>query len=214
MDVYITLTSIHVVFTIAALLSGLISIVANPKGGTLHKNFGRFYFYFYFGVILTALAMLTIKFTFFFLGLTVFGAYLIASGNYYSKQNEKTDQRNWWLLSIRFLTIIVYILDLSRVISNIENYEYGWAIVHFVFAALAISVFVFELTFKRNRILLHATAMLFSYIPLINGIFARFSPKEYVWFFWIIGYIIFIPLIILWFKASKKMQPVLKLKTK
>lgn len=214
MDLYITLTNIHVFFTIAALLSGLISIVANPKGGTLHKKNGRFYFYFYLGVILTALAMLTIKFNFFFLGLTVFGAYLIASGNYYSKQNEKINQRNWWLLSILVLTIIVYILDLSLIISSIENYEYGWVIVHFTFAALAISVFVFELTVKRDRIFLHATTMLLSYIPLINGVLARFSPKEYVWFCWIIGYIIFIPLIILWFKNSKKMHPLLKLKTK
>jgi hypothetical protein len=212
MNVYKILTNIHIVFTIAALLSGLISIVANPKGGAIHKKFGRLYYYFYLVVIFTALAMLTIKFKFFFLGLTVFGAYLIASGNYYSKQNEKIEKRNWWLLSLGVFTIIVYILDISLVISNIENYEYGWIIVHFTFAALAISVFIFELNFKRNRILLHATTMLLTYIPLINGLLARFSPNEYVWFFWIIGYIIFIPFIILWFKKSKQMQELLKLK--
>ena len=212
METYRILIIIHVAFTIAALVSGLISIVANPKGGSLHRKSGRLYFYFYIGVVMTALIMLTIKFKMFFLGLTIFNSYLIFAGKYYSNKKENIIIINWLLLSVLVLTIIVYIFDIIFVISNIEHYDFGWIIVHCTYAILAISVFIFELTIERNRFLLHATTMLLSYITLIDGILARFSPTGYVWIFWIAGYIFFIPLIILWFKKSKKLRPLLNLK--
>ncbi|MDC0230475.1 hypothetical protein OAK19_00780 [Aureispira] len=210
MDTYKILTIIHIIFALSAFVSGLVSIVVNPKGGSLHRKSGRFYFYFYVGVIFTALVMLTIKFKIFFLALTLFNAYLIISGIYYSKKNEKIIGKNWWLLSFLILVILVFMSDVSLVISNIEYYEYGWIIVSFSYAILAVSVFIFELTVKRNRFLLHAVTMLLSYITLINGILAQLSPIGNVWIFWIAGYIIFIPLMILWFKKSKKLQLLLK----
>lgn len=52
MNIYEIITITHVIFTLTALLSGLIAIVVNPKGGEVHKKSGRYYFYFYIGVIL------------------------------------------------------------------------------------------------------------------------------------------------------------------
>jgi len=190
MNTYKILTIIHIIFALTAFVSGLVSIFVNPKGGSLHRKSGRFYFYFYVGVIFTA--------------------YLIISGIYYSKKNEKIIGKNWWLLSFLILVILVFMTDVSLVISNIEYYEYGWIIVSFSYAILAVSVFIFQLTVKRNRFLLHAATMLLSYITLINGILAQLSPIGNVWIFWIAGYIIFIPLMILWFKKSKKLQLLLK----
>ena len=210
MDTYKLLTIIHITFALAAFVSGIAPIVFNPKGGALHQKSGQFYFYFYLGVILTALGMLTIKFKIFFLALTLFNAYLVISGFYYAKKNERIIRKNWWLLSFLIFTTLVFMSDVSLVISNIESYEYGWVIVSFSYAILALSVFIFELAVKRNRFLLHAVTMLLSYITLINAILAQLSPIGNVWQFWIAGYIIFIPLTILWFKKSKKLSSLLK----
>ncbi len=212
MDNYKILIILHIVFALSALLCGLVAIVINPKGGALHRKTGRFYFYFYVGVVLTALVMLTIKFKIFFLALTLFNAYLIMSGYYYSKKKEKTIGKNGWLLSLLIVAILAFFADVILVVYNIEFYTYGWIIVSFFYASLAVSVFIFELTIKRNRILLHAVTMLLSYITLFDGVLARFSPKEYVWIFWIAGYIVFIPLMFIWFKKSKKLQLLLKTK--
>ncbi|WP_296623209.1 hypothetical protein [Marivirga sp.] len=207
METYKIMTICHVVFTIAAFVSGLVAIIVEPKGGEVHKKSGRYYFYFYVGVVLTAFLMLFIKFKIFFLALTLFGTYLIIAGTYYAKKNEKIITKNWWILSILLLTVFIYLVDVFIIIFNIEL---GWIIVRLTFAMIALSTLIFELSIKRNRILLHATLMLLSFIPLINGLMARLSPNEYVWIFWILGYIIFIPLIIAWFKQSKKLKALLK----
>lgn len=209
MDTYKVLMIFHVFFTLVALLSGLISTIANPKGSDLHKKTGRFYFYSYVGVALTGFLMLFFKFKVFFLALNLFALYLILAGNYYAKKNEKIVNKNWWILSILCLTVFVYAVDVFFVIYNIEHIEYGWIIVRFTFAFVALSTLIFELTVKRNRFLLHAVMMLLSYIPLVNGVLARLSPQEYVWVFWILGYVVLIPLIVLWLKKSKKLKPLL-----
>ncbi|MBX2957941.1 MAG: hypothetical protein KF846_17375 [Cyclobacteriaceae bacterium] len=210
MNIYEIMTISHVIFTILALLSGLIAIMVNPKGGEVHKKSGRAYYYFYTGVILTAFLMLTIKFKIFFFALTLFGTYLIVAGDYYAKKSEKIIAKNWWVLSLLIVTVFVYVIDAFFVINNIEHIGLGWTIVRLTFAAIALSTLIFELSIKRNRILLHATLMLLSFIPLINGLLARLSPGEYIWVSWILGYAVFIPLIILWFKMSKKLQAFLK----
>ncbi len=210
MNPYEIMTISHVVFTTAALLSGLIAIIVNPKGGEVHKKSGRYYYYFYLGVVLTGFLMLTIKFKIFFFALTLYGTYLIVAGNYYAKKSEKTIAKNWWILSILVLTVFVYLADVFFVVFNIDSIGVGWAIVRLTFAVIAIATLIFELSIERNRILLHATLMLLSFIPLINGLLARFSPSGYVWVFWVLGYIVFIPLILLWFKKSEKLQAFLK----
>ena len=209
MNLYKLMTTFHVIFTLVALVSGLIAIIINPKGGRNHKKSGRYYFYSYVGVVSTAFFMLTIKFKVFFLALTLFGTYLIIAGNYYAKKDERIVDKNWWILNILVLTVFVYAVDVLFVIYNIKYIEYGWIIVRFTFAMIAMATLIFELTAKRNRILLHAILMLLSYIPLINGMLARLSPDEYVWVFWILGYIIFIPLVFWWFKKSNQLQSLL-----
>jgi hypothetical protein len=210
MDIYRITTICHVAFTIAALVSGLIAIIVNPKGGEVHKKSGRYYFYFYAGVVSTAFLMLCVRFNIFFLALTLFGTYLIVAGAYHAKKNEKTMIKNWLLLSVLLLTVFIYLIDVIFLIYNIEHIGPGWATVRLTFAVIALSTLIFVVSFKRNGVLLHATLMLLSFIPLINGLLARLSPPEYVWASWILGYIIFIPLIIVWFKQSKKLQVLLE----
>lgn len=210
MNTYKIMTISHVIFTLLAFLSGLIAIIAKPKGGEVHKKSGRYYYYFYIGVILTGFLMLTLKFKIFFFALTLFGTYLIVAGNYYAKKSEKIIAKNWWILGLLILTVFVYVIDAFFVIYNFEHIGLGWTIVRLTFAAIALFTLIFELSFERNRRLLHATLMLLSFIPLINGLLARISPGEYIWISWIVGYIVFIPLIILWFKMSKQLQVFLK----
>lgn len=206
MSSYSILTGCHVVFTIAALAFGLVSIVVNPKGGELHKKSGRFYVLAYAGVVLSAFLMLLIKFKLFFFALTLFGTFLLVAGYYYSKKEEKVVARNWWILSILLFTVFIYLVDAVFVLSNIKHIGFGWTTVRLTFALIALATLIFELSSKRNRIVLHATMMLLSFIPLINGLLARVAPSEFIWVSWIVGYVICIPLILVWFKKTKKMQ--------
>ena len=210
MDTYEIFTLLHVIFTITALVSRLIAIIANPKGGEVHKKSGRYYYYSYIGVVLFGFLMLSIKFKIFFFALTLFGTYLIVAGNYYAKKSEKIIAKNWWILSLLIVTVFVYVIDAVFVIYNIKHIGFGWTTVRLTFAVIALCTLIFELIVKRNRILLHATLMLLSFIPLISGLLARVSPSEHIWVAWIFGYVVFIPLIITWFKTSKKLQVFLK----
>lgn len=210
MKIYEILTLLHVIFSIIALVSGLIAIIANPKGGGVHKKSGRYYYYSYLGVILFGFLMLFIKFKIFFFALTLFGTYLIVAGNHYARNSEKIIAKNWWILSLLIVTVFVYLVDAVFVFYNLEQIGFGWSTVRLTFGVIALATLIMELSIKRNRILLHATLMLLSFIPLINGLLARVSPSEYIWVTWIFGYVVFIPLIIIWFKTSKKLQVLLK----
>ena len=210
MKTYEILTLLHVIFTITALVSGLIAIIANPKGGEVHKKSGRYYYYSYIGVVLFGFLMLSIKFKIFFFALTLFGTYLIVAGNYYAKKSEKIIAKNWWILSLLIVTVFVYFIDAVFVIYNIKQIGFGWTTVRLTFAVIALCTLIFEFIAKRNRVLLHAALMLLSFIPLINGLLARISLSEYTWVAWIFGYVVFIPLIVIWFKTSKKLQVFLK----
>ena len=210
MNTYEIMTILHVIFTITALVSGLVAIITNPKGGEVHKKSGRYYYYSYLGVILFGFLMITIKFNIFFFALTLFGTYLVIAGNYYAKKSDKIIAKNWWILSLLILTVFVYVIDAVFVIYNLEQIGFGWTTVRLTFGVIALATLIIELTIKRNRILLHATTMLLSFIPLINGLLARVSPSEYIWVTWIFGYVVFIPLIVIWFKTSKKLQILLK----
>lgn len=154
--------------------------------------------------------MLFIKFKIFFFALTLFGTYLIVAGNHYARNSEKIIAKNWWILSLLIVTVFVYLVDAVFVFYNLEQIGFGWSTVRLTFGVIALATLIMELSIKRNRILLHATLMLLSFIPLINGLLARVSPSEYIWVTWIFGYVVFIPLIIIWFKTSKKLQVLLK----
>ena len=210
MKTYEILTLLHVFFTIIALVSGLIAIISNPKGGKVHKKSGRYYYYSYIGVILFGFLMLSIKFKIFFFALTLFGTYLIVAGNHYARKSEKIAAKNWWILSLLIVTVFVYLVDAVFVFYNLEQFGFGWTTVRLTFGVIALATLIIELSIKRNRILLHATTMLLSFIPLINGLLARVSPSEYIWVTWILGYVVFIPLIVVWFNTSKKLQVLLK----
>ena len=200
------MTTVHVIFTLAAFVCGAIAILANAKGGALHKKSGRLYWYCYLGVILTAFGMLVLNFKFFFFALTLFGTYLLLAGYHYARQNGKLVPRNGWILSLLVLTALVYLTDVFFVLYNFEDIGLGWTIVRLTFALIAFGVLIFEFSIKRNRVLLHAVVMLLSFVPLLNGLLARIAPSEFVWLSWIAGYLIGIPLIFLWFKQSKKLQ--------
>lgn len=210
MNTYAVFTIFHVVFTITALMSGLVAIMAEPKGGVLHKQAGRFYYFSYLALIIFAFLMLSLKFKLFFLALNFFGGYLVIAGNYYAHTKAKTVARNWWILSVLLVSVLLYMTDSIFVFYHLSSIGLDWVIVRLLFSSIALSVLVFELYGARNRIVLHAACMLLSFIPLINGLFARIAPSEYVWLAWIGGYIIFIPLMIIWFTKSPKMQALLK----
>lgn len=207
MDTYRIVVLCHVVLTLLAFIFGLMAIWVTPKGGIVHKKAGRLYYYFYLGVVLTGYIMIAIKFKIFFLGLTLFGTYLILAGNYFAKSRQGRFSVRWWLLSILILTIFVHVIDLAFAISNLDNIGYGWFIVRVIYAIIPVLVLIYERMDKSTGYLRHAVMMILSFIPLVEGLLARISPVEYVWVFWMLGYAIFIPLFIWWFKTSKSLQP-------
>ncbi len=208
MTTYQLMTTGHVIFTLAAVLTGAIAIGAPTKGSDLHIKAGRLYSYAYLGVLLTALVMLVLNFKFFFFALTLFGSYLLLAGNHYARQSGQQAKRNRWIFGLLLLTALVYLTDVFFVLNNFAGIGPGWSVVRLSFALIAFATLAFELRSQRNRRLLHASLMLLSFIPLLNGLLARLAPPELIWLSWIAGYLIGIPLMAWWFSRSKKLQGV------
>jgi uncharacterized membrane protein len=206
MNTYQLLTAGHVTCTLAAFVCGAVAIVVRPKGGELHRKSGRLYTYSYLGVLLTAFAMLLLQFKFFFCALTLFGSYLLLAGNHYARQQGQGAKRNGWIFSLLLLTSLVYLTDVFFVLNNLAGIGPGWSVVRLSFALIAFGTLALELRGPRNRRRLHASLMLLSFIPLLNGLLARLAPTELIWLSWIAGYLIGIPLMAWWFRRSKTLQ--------
>lgn len=200
---YQIFTYLHVLSTAAALLGGLAAFLLGPKGGKTHLKAGKYYVYFYTGVLLTAYVLLTIKFKLFFFALTLFGTYLVLAGRYYARKEGQKVRPNTGIISLLFLTTLVYFWDVVFVCYNLPSIGPGWATVRLSFAAIAAGTLVLVLFGKLNRRLLHAIHLLLSFVPLVNGLLARLTPTDYVWASWLVGYVVLVPALIFWVKRSK-----------
>ena len=215
---YESLTVIHVGFTGIALLSGLIAMIASPKGSSLHKKSGLVYFYSFIGVILTGFVMVSIQYKDLFLGITIFNSYLLFVG--YRVLKHKHAKANWlvWLmLSIFVGNGLLLFFGSFRIDDGFWDHGYKWSIVRAFMALLTFYLAVKDFRSFRSKtqdkkewLFTHMEKMLITYISLIAGVMLRILDhlpfKDSKWLCWIVPYLICLPLITYWkgkYKTNK-----------
>ena len=208
------LTLIHVGFTIIAIPAGIMAMIAAPKGSKLHRRVGLIYFYSYIGLILLSIPMSYMKFRPIFLALTLFNIYIVFSGYLNVRNKNKVNPMVTWILfSILLSGTLVYLYGGFQDIDSYQS-DYGWAIVHFFFAACTLYVFVVDLRIlkrvnkvKNQWLFQHMEKMLISFVTLIGTLMLRYSnllvSQHFRWIFWILPYILFLPLVVLWIHRYK-----------
>jgi len=219
MTTFETLTLIHVGFTAVAILSGIIAMIAKPKGNKLHKKSGLVYFYSFIGIAIFGLLMVFIKYRDLFLGVTIFNTYLIVMG--YRAVHYKRTKANWvdWtMLTIFFCSGLLFLFSGIKMYGIFFQADYGWGVIRVFYAILVFYIFFFDLRYFRNKasdkkawLYYHMEKMLLSFTALISGVLLRFSdyffPKDLKWTFWITPYLVCLPLIAYWvskYKTKKK----------
>lgn len=203
MGLYQSITLMHVVFTILAFAAGLLAYTLGPKGGPFHKKMGVCYVYLYLGVVFTGYVMVGLRFKLFFLGLTLFGSYLVLTAYLLMIKGRTKTLKNLWLKVLLSLTVIVHLVDLIFALYNAKSLGLEWLSVRVVYALIPLGVLVLTLSPSLETRRLHATLMILTLIPLFNGALARLSPQEYVWLFWLLGYLLFVPLLAWWLLSTK-----------
>ncbi|WP_317896780.1 hypothetical protein [Aurantibacillus circumpalustris] len=216
--IYATLTIIHVIFTGVALLSGILAMVASPKGNKLHKNSGLVYLYSFTGILVTAIIMNCIKYKDLFLGFTILNSYLLFMGFWILKnKHSKANWTVWATLTILFCGGLLLLAGALRIDDDFYEHGYKWSIVRAFFAGLIFYFTIKDFRYLRNKgqdkkswLYNHMEKMLFTYISLISGIALRLSDllpyKDIKWLSWIVPYLICLPLIAYWvgkYKVNK-----------
>ena len=216
--IYETLTAIHVSFTGIALLSGLIAMIASPKGSRLHRKSGLVYFYSFIGVIVTGFMMVSIQYKDLFLGITIFNSYLLFMG--YRVLKYKHAKANWliWLtLTIFIGNGMLLLVGSFRIDDGFWEHGYKWSIVRAFMALLTFYLAIQDFRSLRSKtqdkkewLFIHIEKMLLTYISLIAGVMLRLLDhlpfKDSKWLCWIVPYVICIPLITYWknkYKTNK-----------
>lgn len=212
---YETFTVIHVGFTGVALLSGLIAMIASPKGSRLHKKSGLIYFYSFIGVIVTGFLMVSIQYKDLFLGITIFNSYLLFMG--YRALRYKQAKANWlvWLMLTLFIGNGALLLVGSfRIDDGFWEHGYKWSFVRAFMALLTFYLAIKDFRTLKSKtqdkkawLFNHMEKMLITYISLIAGVLLRLLDhlpfKDNKWLCWIVPYVICIPLIAYWKRKYK-----------
>lgn len=215
MNLFETLTSIHIGFTAIAIISGIAAMIATPKGGKLHRKAGAIYFYSFIGITLTAIAMIFIKYKDLFLGITIFNTYLLLIGYRAVRyKNNKTNWLDWFMLIIFFCGGLLFLVGAFKIDDDFFQSGYRWSVVRAFFAILTFYLAFRDFRYLRNKILdkkawlyNHMEKMLLTYVSLVSGVMIRAGDyiffKELKWTFWITPYIVCVPLIMYWISKYK-----------
>ncbi len=198
----------HVFFAVSAIFIGILGIFGKPKGGLLHKKYGRVYFYVYIMICLTGFLMLTIKFKSILLGLTIFNIYLVANG-FLAFRNFKFKKVLQRLMIVVLLFDALFLVAYSTIQESLE-----WKIIFYFYIGLIFfvilrdsSTLIFDNGTKQLPETHHMEKMLLSFIALIGGLAIQlltpFINEKYNWTMWIISYAIGLPLIFLWTNLRK-----------
>lgn len=215
---YKTLTYVHVGFTGIALVSGLIAMIASPKGSKLHKQSGLVYLYSFIGIIATGFLMTLIQYKDLFLGFTIFNSYLLLMGYRVLKHKQAKANGLVWLMLTIFVAGGLFLLAGSlRIDDNFWVHGYKWSAVRAFIALLTFYLAIKDFRALRRPVqdkkawlFDHMEKMLITYISLIGGVMLRvldYLPfRDAKWLCWIVPYLIFIPLIAYWkskYKSNK-----------
>ncbi len=215
MTVYEIFTLIHVTFTIIALVTGIIAMIATPKGNKLHRKSGLVYFYSFIGIAIFGLLMVFIKYKDLFLGVTIFNTYIIIMG--YRAVQYKSTKANWvdWtMLTIFFCGGLLFVFSAIKMYGIFFQPDYGWGVIRIFYALLVVYIFIGDLRYFKNKAIdkkawlyNHMEKMLITFTSLISGVLLRFSdyffPEDFKWTFWITPYIVCLPLIAYWISKYK-----------
>lgn len=215
MTTFETLTLIHISFTVVAILSGITAMLATPKGNKLHRKAGFIYFCSYLTLMLSGILMMFLKFKSLFLSLTLFGFYLLIMGYRAVRyKNQKSTYIDYLMLIVLLSSLLLYLYDAVKLFDSLFQPDYGWAFIRYFFVGFTLYIFIVDFRFIVSRtsnqsgwLFRHMEKMLISFIPLIGGVFLRYSDylisKEYRWTWWVSPYIICLPLVAFWISKYK-----------
>lgn len=127
----------HVIAGFLCLISGIIAIVANPKGGKLHRKSGIVYFWCMVIIFVTSLiAIAFFKFKFFLLMISIFSFFLSFTG-YRSLKRKKPNDVKWYDKLVAFAGLLTgFSLIGYGVYAIIKHGNYGFSSICFVFGFL------------------------------------------------------------------------------
>jgi hypothetical protein len=218
MDIYRVSVIIHVTLTMVAFLTGIIAMIAQPKGSKLHRKSGILYFISFLSACALALFMLFLKYRALLLGITFFNIYLCVMGYKAVRYKEGSAAlSDLLLMGLLAFGIIILFKDGIRVYNGWLGTDFGWVVVRFFYILLIGYILFSDMRYflKKNKskagwLTRHMEMMLISFIALISGILQRtvgamdyFSTGEIKWIFWIGGYVLCLPLVFYWISKYK-----------
>ncbi len=177
---------IHVIFGTIALLTGLVIIIFR-KGTRFHKKTGRIYFWAMTSVAITAFFMSIIHNSAFLFMLAFFSFYLVYTGYWAHRQNERARRGDWIVLAA------VFMAGAYRFYLTLIHPWYNDAIIPLIFSIGCIATTVQDaIAYLRKRMLntynmrRHITRMLGSYIAAVTAFVVvnvhDFQPAWIPWF--------------------------------
>lgn len=208
---------IHVLSGVLSLITGIVAIIANPKGGKLHRRSGILYFWCMVLIFITSiLIVLFIRFNIFLTIISIFSFFMSFSG-YRALKRKKPNQVKWYDRAIAFLGVLagtgligygIYIL--------VSYHNYGFVVMCIVFGILLASNAYKDIKhFQKSEYeklwwwFHHLTMMLTSFIAavtafLVNNIYKVVSLGNWNFIFWLLPTVVLVPFIVKWNKYYRK----------
>ena len=208
----------HIFAGITTLLSGILAIVANPKGNKLHRISGQIFFWCMVVIFVTSIIMtIFIKFNFFLLGIAILSFFMSFTGYRALKRKkpnevELVDHLVAYIGLASGVAMITY--GIVTFLQNTDNYSS--LILSGVFGMLLASNAYKDIKhFKKTEYskmwwwFHHMNFMMTSFIAavtafLVNNIYKVVDLGSLNFIFWLLPTIVLVPLIIRWKKHYKK----------
>lgn len=208
---------IHVLAGILSLLSGLVAIIASPKGNKLHRKSGLIYFWCMVVIFLTSLlAIVFFKFNVFLFGISVLSFFTSFTG-YRSLKRKKPNQVKWFDKMIAYFGVISGLTLIGYgIYAIIKKSDFGFASLCFVFGSLLTTNAYNDIKhFKKSEYeklwwwFHHLNMMMASFIAavtafLVNNIYKIINLESWNFIFWLLPTIVLVPFIMKWNKYYKE----------
>lgn len=208
---------LHVIAGVVCLITGLIAIFANPKGGKLHKKAGIVYFWSMVVIFLTSIISVTFfRFHFFFFMIAIFSFFLSFTG-YRALKRKKPNDVKWYDRLMAYAGFVTGIVLIGYGIYKVFlNNNLGFLAICLVFGFLLSANAYKDIThFKKSEYekmwwwFHHLNMMMASFIAaftafLVNNIYKIIDAGDWGFIFWLLPSIIIVPIMNKWTKYYKK----------
>jgi uncharacterized membrane protein len=197
---------IHIASGTLALITGLIVIIAE-KGTRFHKTIGRIYYWAMTSVAIFAVIMSFIHKNDFLFMLAFLSYYLVYTGFWAHRQNEKARPMDWIVMAA------VFIAGASRFYVTLAHPWNDFAIVPFVFSIGCMSATIQDFIaymrkrmYNSNSVTRHIGRMLGSYIAAVTAFLVVNFHTDPAYILWLGPTVIGSVLITVWIIKYKRRE--------